>query len=169
VRVGTIFRAQRAYATGPRPLKLIVRRTMHPWARAALFFAAGLWAAVVVFGAVAIYGFDYYEGEWGRGPSLQVHIWIATLGALAALVPAALGFRLGGRKGDVPGRLLSFISGVAMTLLFLLIGFIFPGRLTGSVVLTIAVVLIAFCLSYLLCIFRYRSNASPSNKRLERP
>jgi hypothetical protein len=138
-------------------------------ARAALFFAAGLWVAFVLFGVVDIYGFDYYEGEWGRGGSLQVHIWIATLGALVALFPAALGFRLGAKRGNVPGRLVSFVAGTAMTLLLLIVGFLFPGRLTGSVVLTIAVVLLAFCASYLLCLLRIRSGASPSNNRWSGP
>jgi hypothetical protein len=76
---------------------------MHTWARAAVVFAAAVWVAVTLVGAVSIYGFGQYELAWGRGASLQVYTWIATGVAFASCFGAGVGFRLGGSAPGAPG------------------------------------------------------------------
>jgi hypothetical protein len=129
---------------------------MHPWARSSLFFAAGFWTALVVIGAVAIYGFDYFEAAWGRGPSLQVHMWIATLGAVASLFPAGYGFNLGSRGGTAPGPLLATTCGAAVVLLFWLIGLLLPDRLMPGITTLLLIVLTAFGTAYLASVVKTR-------------
>ena len=142
---------------------------MHTWARSSLFFAAGFWGALVLIGAVAIYGFDWFEGEWGRGPSLQVHIWIATLGAAVSLFPAGFGFRLGSRDGPAPGPLLATICGAALVLAFWLSGLLLPDRLPPGPTILLLVVVAAFCLAYLVSVIKHRLAAGPSNNRWRGP
>jgi hypothetical protein len=152
-----------------RPLNFTVRRTMHAWARSSLFFAAGFWAAAVLTGAVGIYGFDYYERAWGRGASLQVYIWIATLGAVVALFPAAFGFRLGGGDELAPGRILATVSGAALVLVLWLISFLLPDRMPHGPIILLIDVAAAFCLAYLVSVTRNRLAAGPSNNRWRGP
>ena len=89
---------------------------MHAWARAALLLTAGFWLSVVTFEAVAIYGFGQFEHVWGRGPSLQVVSWVATGVAVVVLVGAVVGFRLGAKRGVVPGNLVALMLGALLTI-----------------------------------------------------
>ena len=84
---------------------------MHAWARASLFLALGFWLACVVIACVAIYGFDSFENAWGRGPSLQVDVWLATGFSICVLIGAVAGFRVGARDGSVPRNLVSLLLG----------------------------------------------------------
>jgi hypothetical protein len=142
---------------------------MHPWARSSLFFAAGFWAALVVTGAVGIYGFDYFEAKWGRGPSLQVYTWIATLGAVVSLFPAGLGFRLGSRLGTAPGPLLATACGAAVVLLLWLIGLLLPDHILPGIPTVLLLVLTAFGTAYLASVVKNRVAAGPSNNRRTGP
>jgi hypothetical protein len=142
---------------------------MHPWARSSLFFAAGFWTALVVIGAVAIYGFGYFETKWGRGPSLQVHIWIATLGAVVSLFPAGFGFRLGTKGGTAPGPLLAATCGAAVVLLFWVIGLLLPDRIMPGALTLLLIVFAAFGTACIASVVKNRLAAGPSNNRWRGP
>ena len=149
-----------------RPLSFTVRR---PMARASLFFAAGLWGAVVLIGAVAIYGFDYFERALGRGVSLEVYIWVATLGAIASPFPAGFGFRLGSRDGIAPRPLLATICGAAAVLLFWLIAFLVPDHSPSGPTFWVLLAVTPFCTAYLGSVIKNRLAAGPSNNRWRGP
>jgi hypothetical protein len=76
---------------------------MHAWARAAVTSAATVWVAVIVFGAVSIYGFEQYEMAWGRGASLQVYLWIASGVAFVSCFGAGVGYCVASKSGAAPG------------------------------------------------------------------
>jgi hypothetical protein len=166
---GDSMRPRRLAGASARPLNFTVRRTMHAWARSSLFFAAGFWAAVVLTGAGGIYGFDYYERAWGRGPSLQVYTWIASLGAVVALFPAGFGFRLGGGEELAPGPIVATISGAALVLVLWLISFLLPDRMPHGPIILLADVAAAFCIAYLVSVIRNRLATGPSNNRWRGP
>jgi hypothetical protein len=74
-------------------------------------FSLGILAAVVLYAAASIYGFDYYEPHWGRGISLQVSIWIA---AVLAVI-GAIGFAVGARVfRATPTRGLGLVAGIVV-------------------------------------------------------
>ncbi|MDK2742401.1 MAG: hypothetical protein NDI90_05760 [Nitrospira sp. BO4] len=54
------------------------------------------WAAGA--NAVAVYGFDQYEPMWGRGPSIQLGLWII----MVAAILVAIGFSLGTKRIRLP-------------------------------------------------------------------
>src|SRR5271154_5153902 len=142
---------------------------MHTWARSSLFFVGGFWAATVLAGAVAIYGFNYFELAWGRGPSLQTYTWIATLGAIVSVLPAGFGFRLGSRNGPAPGPLLSAICGAALLLVLWLIALVVPDRMPTAPIMLLLIITAAFCLAYLASVGKRRYASGPSNKRWKGP
>jgi hypothetical protein len=73
------------------------------------FFSLGILVAVAIYATASIYGFDYYEPNWGRGISLQVSLSIAAL--LAAI--GAIGFAVGARiVRATPSRSPALLAGV---------------------------------------------------------
>ncbi len=62
--------------------------------RIALIFSSAFFVAFVAVGAVAIFGFDYFERAWGKWNSLQVYVWLAVPFAAAAGAGAFGGSRV---------------------------------------------------------------------------
>jgi hypothetical protein len=92
---------------------------MKPLARASLWAALSFLVAVLVAGAVGVYGFDAYERAWGRGPSLQVITWVATPISVLVGVFAACGFRLSKSELQRPrtiGVTVGMVTAVAVVL-----------------------------------------------------
>ncbi|MDJ0927518.1 MAG: hypothetical protein QNJ73_07680 [Gammaproteobacteria bacterium] len=82
------------------------------------FFWLGILASVALYAGASIYGFDYYEPNWGRGISLQVSFWIA--GVLATI--GAIGFALGGYLfRAAPTKPSAFVAGVMVAVALFLV------------------------------------------------
>jgi hypothetical protein len=63
---------------------------MKPFARFALYFAAGLLASALLLSTLSVYAFDQYEPAWGRGGSVQVEWWVSSGAAICALFSVSL-------------------------------------------------------------------------------
>jgi len=99
---------------------------MNAKSRAVIGLSGGVLLAFILFGAVAIYGFDYFESAWGRGPSLQVYVWIGIGLAILSCMGAAVGFSYGSRMGNVPRTVPSCLGGALSTLIVLAVGAFTP-------------------------------------------
>jgi hypothetical protein len=80
-------------------------------------FWLGVFVAVATWAAASVYGFDYYEPNWGRGISLQVSLWIAAVLAAIGAVGFAVGLRLFGGATSKP---VAFGAGIAVGVVLLL-------------------------------------------------
>lgn len=127
---------------------------MHAWARSAAVLAATVFAILAVLNAVAIYGFDQFEPMWGRGPSFQVGLWLATAASLVCLVGGGFGYRAAARRCAIP--VTSTAVGVAVVVLCVSGGIIYlVGPALDAARPLVAVVVLAasaWALSFLSCV-----------------
>jgi hypothetical protein len=79
-------------------------------------FSLSIFAVFTLAGAVAVYGFSYFESAYGRGGSFQVYIWLAAAAAVLSALSSAFGFLWAESRKRLPSVPLAALLGVALAL-----------------------------------------------------
>jgi hypothetical protein len=98
---------------------------MKPISKAVIWSTGSFLLCMLGASAVLVYGFDEYERAWGRGPSLQVLMYIALVLAAGVMVLSAVGFRWA--RVDLDGvRCKGIVVGIGSAAGFLLLSYLTP-------------------------------------------
>jgi hypothetical protein len=142
---------------------------MRPFASFALSFSAAALATLLAWSAVSVYVLDGFEAAWGRGPTLQVLVWISVGVSVLVLFSSGFGARAAGLNRQVSWPL-PIALGTAFVMLSAVVGWVMesagfpPNRLFAILWLVLSPFAIAFLAA------RRITGGEPvtSNKSLER-
>jgi hypothetical protein len=79
-------------------------------------FSFSVFAVFTVAGAIAVYGFSYFESAYGRGGSFQVYVWIAIAAAVLCALTSSFGFLWAESRKRLPSLPVASVLGGALAL-----------------------------------------------------